>query len=129
MKKVILITSFLLFFACAVNNTVTKVAEQSIKIEDTNKVASSFDNRSYPTIAMQIFSIAEIYRISGNYSRAILEYQEALKYDTNSVTIYNSIGDAYFNLYKYNSAMDYYKKSLRLEPTQYDLKNRLAEFI
>jgi len=127
MKKIILITSFLLFFACAVNNTAIKVAEQSIKIEDTNKVASSFDNRSYPTIAMQIFSIAEIYRISGNYSRAILEYQEALKYDTNSVTIYNSIGDAYFNLYKYNSAMDYYKKSLKLEPTQYDLKNRLAE--
>lgn len=128
MKKTIFIIMLtFIFFACVVNKKMINDSEKKVNIEDTNEIVSSFDNRSYPTMAMQIFSIAEIYRISGNYSGAILEYQEALKYDTNSVTIYNSIGDAYLNLYKYDNAIDYYEKSLRLEPTQYDLKNRLAE--
>ncbi len=126
-KTIFIIISTFIFFACSVNEEIIKDQEKSVNIEDSNKVVSSFDNRSYPTMAMQIFSIAEIYRINGNYSGAILEYQEALKYDTNSVTIYNSIGDAFLNLYKYDNAIDYYAKSLRLDSTQYDLKNKLAE--
>ena len=127
MKTIITILSAFLFFACSVDNQAIKNNGENIQTKDTNYLTSSFNDRPYSTIAMQIFAIAEIYRISGNYSGAILEYQEALKYDPNSVTIYNSIGDAYLNLYKYNNAIDYYKKSLRLEPTQYELKNRLAE--
>ncbi len=127
MKTTITILSIILFFSCAVDNKTVISGKKIDKKEVVDSSENSFDNRFYPTIAMQIFANAELYRISGDYAGAILEYQEALNYDTNSVTIYNSIGDAYLNIYKYSNAIDYYEKSLRLNPNQNILKNKLAD--
>ncbi|MEA1986251.1 MAG: tetratricopeptide repeat protein [Candidatus Marinimicrobia bacterium] len=128
MKKTTLIISLIyILFGCGTNKSVSKSDGKNIPMIDTNAIVETFDNRSYPTIAMQIFSFAEIYRMAGDYASAILEYQEALKYDDKSVTIYNSIGDAYLNLYKYEQAIEYYKKSLLIEFNQIELKNKLAD--
>lgn len=57
----------------------------------------------------------EIYRSSGNYSYANLEYRKALEYDT-TTTILNAIGESYRLLGKHKQATNYFEKSLKLDP-------------
>ncbi|MCD6446676.1 MAG: tetratricopeptide repeat protein [Candidatus Marinimicrobia bacterium] len=70
----------------------------------------------YPTSGITHFMYGEIYRSSGNYSYANLEYRKALEYDT-STTILNAIGESYRLLGKHKQATNYFEKSLKLDPT------------
>ncbi len=83
--------------------------------------------RHYPTAAIQKFNIAEMYRLSGDYARAILEYQDAANLDTASVTIYTRLAEAYLNIHKYKDALDSYSKALDLEPGNSELRNIRAQ--
>ena len=76
----------------------------------------------YPTSGITHFMYGEIYRSSGNYSYANLEYRKALEYDT-TTTILNAIGESYRSLGKYKQATNYFENSLKLDPT-----NATAQF-
>ncbi len=69
----------------------------------------------YPTSGITHFMYGEIYRSSGNYSYANLEYRKALEYDT-TTTILNAIGESYRLLGKHKQATNYFEKSLKLDP-------------
>jgi len=69
----------------------------------------------YPTSGITHFMYGEIYRSSGNYSYANLEYRKALEYDT-TTTILNAIGESYRLLGKHKQATSYFEKSLKLDP-------------
>ncbi len=81
-------------------------------IDDTPKKK---EIEKYPTKSITHFMYGEIYRSSGNYTYANLEYKRALEYDT-TVTILNAIGESYIALGKPNQASDYFEKALGLDP-------------
>ena len=69
----------------------------------------------YPTSGITHFMYGEIYRTSGNYTYANLEYRKALEYDTTN-TILNAIGESYRLMGKHKQATSYFEKSLKLDP-------------
>ena len=72
--------------------------------------------KHYPTSGITHFMYGEIYRTSGNYTYANLEYRKALEYDT-TTTILNAIGESYRLMGKHNLATNYFEKSLKLDPS------------
>lgn len=72
------------------------------------------------------FMYGEIYRSSGNYSYANLEYKKALEYDT-TTTILNAIGESYRLLGKNNLATDYFKQTLYLDPENSTAQQHISD--
>ncbi|MCF7832538.1 MAG: tetratricopeptide repeat protein [Candidatus Marinimicrobia bacterium] len=70
---------------------------------------------NYPTSGITHFMYGEIYRSSGNFSYANMEYRKALEYDT-TTTILKAIGETYRLLGKSKEATGYYEKALKLDP-------------
>ena len=60
--------------------------------------------RTFHPIAVQHFIRGSINELRGNYESALLEFSEALLYDSSSVTIYNKIAEQYIRLQKVESA-------------------------
>ncbi len=71
--------------------------------------------KHYPTSGITHFMYGEIYRTSGNYTYANLEYRKALEFDT-TTTILNAIGESYRLMGKHKQATSYFEKSLMLDP-------------
>ena len=69
----------------------------------------------YPTKSITHFMYGEIYRSSGNYNYANLEYKRALEYDT-TATILNAIGESYLAIGKPSQASGFFEKALKLDP-------------
>ena len=80
----------------------------------------------YPTQGIMHFMYGEIYRSSGNYSYANLEYKKALEYDT-TTTILNAIGESYRLLGKNNLATDYFKQTLYLDPENSTAQQHISD--
>jgi len=59
----------------------------------------------YNSKAIQHFMDGETCSLQGNYAMAVIEYLDALRYDTTSSTIYVSLGKAYINLGKFDNGM------------------------
>ena len=89
-------------------------------------------SRNFSIDTSKINSEAIDYVISGSnfeqkhmYADAILEFQDALKYDS-SASIYYAISKNYRKLYKYNKAVEYSMKSLEIDSTFTDALELLA---
>jgi hypothetical protein len=72
---------------------------------------------------MNKYAIAEALCNSGEYEEALLLFDKAIKEDPLNYVIYESKGDAYFNLEQYSKAITEYKKALELNPNRIFLKN------
>lgn len=93
---------------------------------ELNKDLSEQKPETYPTRSILHFMHGEIYRSSGNYTYANLEYQRALEYDT-SATILSAIAESYKQLGKNQQARDYFEKALRLDPEAAGARQHLAD--
>ena len=71
--------------------------------------------------ALEHFMDGEMLMMQGNYAMAILEFQDALTYDSSAPTILTSIGEAYMKIGKPGRAESHLKEAL-----SYDAKNREA---
>jgi tetratricopeptide (TPR) repeat protein len=67
------------------------------------------------------------YQITGNYEKALIEFYQALLYDSTSATIYNSIAENHIALGRYESASRYLKISLKFNPNITTTYQLLAE--
>lgn len=95
------------------------------EISEAHPIADSV--RSYPTAALQRMFVAEVYRNNNDFARAIIEYQNALKYDTTSATIYGQLGETYVSLNYYSDAQDAYEKAVQLDPENHEYHRMLAQ--
>jgi tetratricopeptide (TPR) repeat protein len=67
------------------------------------------------------------YQLSSNHEKALIEFYQALLYDSTSVTIYNSIAENHMALGRYESASRYLKMSLKFNPNIIITYQLLAE--
>ena len=58
------------------------------------------------------FTAGIFYQLDNQHERALIEFYEALLYDSSSYTIYNRIADNHMSLGRYESALRYLQKSL-----------------
>jgi len=78
------------------------------------------ENSSYNSKAMERFLEGIIYDMKEEYASAILEYQDAVRYDPNVPIFYLSMAEDYYYLRKDELAISMYEKYLQLKPDDYD---------
>ena len=83
--------------------------------------------RTYPTMAIQKFNLAELYRQNKEYARAVLEYQDASLLDTLSATIQIRLAESFLYMYKYEEAVVSYQKALKITPNDVKMRNIVAQ--
>jgi tetratricopeptide (TPR) repeat protein len=79
------------------------------------------------------FALAQLQKKAGTYETALKYYQQALRKQSNSASILNNMGNAYFYLKDYNHAVDYYQQALDKDPSQvatyYNLSQTFREML
>lgn len=103
-KSFISVIVFVLLFSCSGRELIR---------EDEKAVTQTPE--PYPTQGIMHFMYGEIYRSSGNFAYANIEYQRALNYDT-STTILNAIAETYLIMGKKDMAKEYFEKTLFYDP-------------
>ena len=76
--------------------------------------------------AVQHFVDGSLYELKGEYARAVLEYQDALRYEKDHA-IYFALSKSYSHLNKHALAIDAGKEAVRLAPDKLDYRRNLAE--
>ncbi|MCK9163447.1 MAG: tetratricopeptide repeat protein [Bacteroidales bacterium] len=64
-----------------------------------------------------LFALASLYSQAGIQSKAIESYETLLVQDDEDIEVYSSLGEEYFSLEDYESAVKIYKKAIKIEPT------------
>jgi tetratricopeptide (TPR) repeat protein len=90
--------------------------------QNDDKIVSSIDKKK----ALEYFINGSAAESKGDYATAILEFQDALKYD-NSGGVYYALAKNYFFLNKLPSALQNSRKSVELEPDNLEYLNLLQE--
>ncbi len=77
-------------------------------------------------IAVQKVIDGSVYEAKGNYAQAILEYQDALRYER-SAGIYFALAKNYTAIGKHALAIDAAREAVRIEPDNLDYRRMLAD--
>lgn len=114
---------FLLFAGCSSTENITKHNEQ---IQDDEQISDTSNPVEARNKAMEYFINGSVLETKGDYAGAILEFQDALKYDR-SAGIYYAIGKNYYYLGKTPQALQNAKKAVALNQDQIEYKSSLAD--
>mgnify|MGYP003314481488 FL=1 len=79
------------------------------------------------TKALKHFMDGEMYFSQGNYPMAVIEFQDALRYDPGSSSIHTSLAEVYVRLSKLDRAEETLQEALRLDPLNADARELLAQ--
>jgi len=126
MSKIsVLISAALLFIiaGCSSSERTTKNVEESRDEEQTADTVNPADAKSK---AMEYFINGSVFETKGDYADAVLEFQDALKYDT-SAGIYYALGKNYYYLGKTPQALANAKQAVDLDPGQLEYKSLVAD--
>ena len=102
----------------------------------TSKETASVDSRRQPVVrdsadqiahdaALQHFVDGSMYEMKGEYAQAVLEYQDALRYEKDDA-VYFALSKCYSQLGKHTLAIDNGKEAVRLAPDKLDYRRSLA---
>ena len=124
-KISVLVSAVLLFLftGCSSTENVTKNGEEIQNDEQISEASNPTDAKNK---AMEYFINGSIFETKGDYANAILEFQDALKYDT-SAGIYYALGKNYYYLGKTPQALQNAKKAVSIDPSQLEYKSLLAD--
>ena len=78
-------------------------------------------------LALHHFMQGEFLMNQGNYSLAILEFQDAIELDPNASTIHVSIADAYLKLGKIKRSKSHLEIAIDLNPKEHEALEILGE--
>lgn len=111
---------FLLFitvglFACSGKIEKQEGGKFSDLIKKSKKEKELFDSSKFKGKALDLVIRGSNYQQAYRFAEAILEFQEALKYD-NSPSIHYAIAKCYYELGKLDLAEEFCKNSLRMKP-------------
>ncbi|MCL5019372.1 MAG: tetratricopeptide repeat protein, partial [Patescibacteria group bacterium] len=101
---------------------VTGQTDGSTETTNIKNPASSYNPR-----ALDHFLRGMLYDDQGNYAQAILEYQDAIQYDSTASIFYFSMGEDYAFLRKEENAIKMFEKYLQMEPRDLQAHQYLAE--
>ena len=113
----------IVFFGCSSGKQVSGSEEEIQSDEPLNEASGSSDSKNK---AMEYFINGSVFEAKGNYADAILEFQDALKYDS-SAGIYYALAKNYFNLRKIPQSLLYARKAVSMNPSQLEYKSLLAD--
>ena len=114
MKRMWLFALGLLLWGCAANRPV-------------NPVGGVRPMPEPPAKAVEHFRTGALYDFVDQYKNALLEYYQALVYDSTAAEIYKAIGRDLMRLENYESALQYLQRGLRLAPEDREILYYLAE--
>ena len=78
-------------------------------------------------LALHHFMQGEFLMNQGNYSLAVLEFQDAIDFDPNAATIHVSIADAYLRLGKIKRSISHLEIAISLDPNETEALEILGE--
>lgn len=76
--------------------------------------------------ALQHFVDGSVYELKGEFAQAVLEYQDALRYEKNHA-MYHALARCYAALSKHSLAIETGKEAVRLAPENLDYRSTLAQ--
>jgi tetratricopeptide (TPR) repeat protein len=111
----------LLFSACVSSKKTTLTESKTAEVKELRyKQVESTDK------AIEHFIAGQVYELKGDYASAILEYQDALRYQQ-SPGIYNAIAKAYQKIGKHSLAVQMALEAIRLDSTNITYHETLAD--
>ena len=125
-KKINLIISLLIFSNCVQKPPI--IVEDLIEIEEvrfeSNEEIKNKPNENVKAIGH--FMDGQLFMSQGNYSMAILEFQDALESDPEAATIIVSMAECYWKLGKAKKSEELLFNALNLDPDDYEAREMLA---
>ena len=125
-KKINIIISLLIFSNCVQKPPI--VVESPIEKEDayfeSNEEIKNKPNENVKAIGH--FMDGQLFMSQGNYSMAILEFQDALELDPEATTIIVSMAECYWKLGKAKKSEELLFSAINLEPNDYEAREMLA---
>ena len=85
------------------------------------------NSESVRTKARDHFTEGMFYQLDSQYDKALIEFYEALLFDSSSYAIYNRIAENHMALGRYESALRYLNKSLALDNSESETYRFLAD--
>jgi len=78
-------------------------------------------------IARDHFTQGMFYELESKHENALIEFYQALLYDSTSSTVYNRIAENHMSLGRYESALRYLQKSIKLKPEEPETIRLIAD--
>ena len=72
-------------------------------------------SRAHELKARDHFTRGMFYELENKHENALIEFYQALLYDSTSSTVYNRIAENHMSLGRYESALRYLQKSLKIQ--------------
>ena len=125
-KNINFILSLLFFSNCVQRPAVIiedPIEQEQVQFE-SNKEIKTKPNENVKAIAH--FMDGQLFMSQGNYSMAILEFQDALELDPEATTIIVSMAESYWKLGKAKKSEELLFNALNLDPEDYEAREMLA---
>jgi len=84
-------------------------------------------SRTHEIKARDHFTQGMFYELENKHENALIEFYQALLYDSTSSTVYNRIAENHMSLGRYESALRYLQKSLKLQPDEPETIRLIAD--
>ena len=102
-KSNIVILSLIFVWSCSIPSTNIEMVSDSTEIKSDKIVEENIQDLS----GIQFFMDGMMFMEQGEYSRAIIEFQEAIEKGSNSAEVYHSISEGYWMIQKYEKSISY----------------------
>ena len=119
----ILILFFLFIWSCSASKTNIEIATDS-PINITKDITTE---EAQDLSGIQFFMDGMMFMEQGDYSRAIIEFQEAIERGSNSAEVYHSISEGYWMIQKYDKSIYYALKAIDKDSISRDYKISLGK--
>lgn len=120
----ILFAATLTFYSCSPSQKT--VSENFSTSADSIKQKEEKQNYPDKKLALNFFILGASAEVKGDYPTALINYQQALKFDS-SAGIFYSLGKVYYITQKLNLASKYLNNAIKIDPEEKDYRNLLAD--
>lgn len=118
-----IVLSFLFVWSCSIPSTNIETISDSTEV----KLEKTSQNDEQDLSGVQFFMDGMMFMEQGEYSRAIIEFQEAIENGSNSAEVYHSISEGYWMIQKYDKSIYYALKAIEKDPIVADYKISLGK--
>ena len=120
------VSSTLIFFGIAFSYFGCS-SQPEIISQESNVINVPEEIEEVNTKALQHFMDGEMFLSQGNYPMAVIEFQDALRFDPGSPSIHTSLAEVYVRLRKFERAEESLLEALRLDTKNVEARELLAQ--